>query len=53
MYNEPNLFWVKMIDCCNVMDRALALRHKFNKTLESKIADRTNQLHNGHQPPDE
>ena len=38
IYNEPKFLWVKMIDRQGVIDRSLAIRHKFNKTLESTIA---------------
>ena len=38
VYNEPKFLWIKMVDRHGVIDRTLALRHKFNKVLEETLA---------------
>ena len=41
-YGEPKLIWVKMIDCVQVVEKALVVRNKFNRALENLLVDRHN-----------
>ena len=39
---EPQILWVKMMDRINVTDKILAVRHRFNTSLENALEGKIN-----------
>ena len=40
-YNEPKVIWIKMVDRVACVDKALAIRTKFNRILENVLSEYT------------